>query len=639
MSFDHGSQSLGIRNPFKLYGFVRAITGLLIVAVAAFYIWQSIGELKQSTVNGSILLVGSLLLLAGGLKTLGSGVFQMLRFFVGRSVPTSLAHNFSDTESASSQAESTLTSYTAQSLKSMLVARKNVTFQEPNGWTSRLVHTLIPKLLFLPIPIRNLVQRYTSAVITSIALISAFLIAWIVISSGVVGIAGDVVFTLFSILLLIYLTSTWFKLKNSLSRKAETEVDNVGSGRFIVLISAAIIIPVGLGILLNLAVENSREVQQLLASDFTFFTPEFIGFSAWPLLGLLAVLIIITCAPILLMIVERTRLVNPVTEVSEHRDNWEEEVHPKELFINLENIVLANRRYKEMPNRIYSELKPEIEQQDDKGSFDGDLLIETQPAYQEINHSNLSKTAKLIGLLLSQVLILVGSGLFLALVFSIIELANYVIPTVKQVMDSGINEYNFASIITPGANLLVGTLMTLFSWRLVKSFGLSSELFVKVMFSEIQFESLLMYFKCEGTYRESRLSTGMSMHDSTRSENTVVSSSFTPWVITSRIVSNTFAQEGAQNIEHARHVMEMHSNRQEMDAIVSEVLGFISNRSTLASVKTERDLAGINTLNSINQQSLKSKSGGAIGQNYAVIDDEAAGYIRQQEDSTSPEKE
>ncbi|PPT10886.1 hypothetical protein CKA32_007133 [Geitlerinema sp. FC II] len=43
-------------------------------------------------------------------------------------------------------------------------------------------------------------------------------------------------------------------------------------------------------------------------------------------------------------------LVTPQTEVSEFRANMQESVHPNEIFINIENIVLANRRYKEVPN-------------------------------------------------------------------------------------------------------------------------------------------------------------------------------------------------------------------------------------------------------------------------------------------------
>ncbi len=66
-----------------------------------------------------------------------------------------------------------------------------------------------------------------------------------------------------------------------------------------------------------------------------------------------------------------------------------------------------------------------------------------------------------------------------------------------------------------------------------------------LFYAEIQFDSLLIYFKCEGTFTESKISTGTSIHDSTRSENTLVRTSITSWGIVSGIVSTCgYAQPG-----------------------------------------------------------------------------------------------
>jgi len=35
-------------------------------------------------------------------------------------------------------------------------------------------------------------------------------------------------------------------------------------------------------------------------------------------------------------------------------------VHPNEIFINIENIVLANSRFKEIPNKVYREFDPNL---------------------------------------------------------------------------------------------------------------------------------------------------------------------------------------------------------------------------------------------------------------------------------------
>jgi len=68
-------------------------------------------------------------------------------------------------------------------------------------------------------------------------------------------------------------------------------------------------------------------------------------------------------------------------------DNWQENVHPKDIFISFDR-EMAKLRYKEMPNRIYCEMKPELimEGSMDKGSFTGDTIQETQPIYEEVKY-------------------------------------------------------------------------------------------------------------------------------------------------------------------------------------------------------------------------------------------------------------
>ncbi len=633
MAFDHGSHSLGIKNPFKLYGFMRSVTGLLLTLLAANFIWQSLQLLKEDGISGGIILFFSLVLLAGGISTLGSGIFQLLRFFVGRSVPVSLATNFSETERHSASEEKHLTAYDEQTLKSMLMGRKNVTFEEPAGWTSRLVHTIFPRLLFLPVPIRNLVQRLASAILTSLTLAVAFMVSWVVVSSGVVGDAGSLVLSAFSVLLVSYLALTWFKLQRPLNRKAERSVESLGSGKFIFLIATAIIVPIGLGIAINTAASSGANIDRILAQVYGLVNDDFVGFSAWPLLGILVACCVAICVPVITMITQRTNQVDARTEVSEYRDHWQETIHPKELFINLDNMILANRRYKEMPNRVYSEFNPEIHQQGEKGSFAGELLIETQPAFKPNDQSSGFKTTKLMALLLSQLFILGAGGLFIYLAYTIIDSVEAIRAMAEQASNGGLSQRNVATWFTPVANGIVTTLTGFFIWRMLKSFGLSLEQFTKWMYAELRFESLLMFFKCEGTYIESKLATGMSIHDSTRSENLVVKTNFTPWVITSRVVTNTFAQEGAQNIEHERHVMTMSGNKEEMDTIIGEMREFLDSRESLAKVSSEKDLAGISTIHAINQQTRaateqQSSQQAAQAAVTQVSDEEVGGFIR-----------
>lgn len=72
--------------------------------------------------------------------------------------------------------------------------------------------------------------------------------------------------------------------------------------------------------------------------------------------------------------------------------------------------------------------------------------------------------------------------------------------------------------------------------------GLLSNVFARILsnaahlfYAEIRFESLPVFFRCEGTFSESKISTGTGIHDSTRSENTLVRSSITLWIIVSQV--------------------------------------------------------------------------------------------------------
>ena len=80
-------------------------------------------------------------------------------------------------------------------------------------------------------------------------------------------------------------------------------------------------------------------------------------------------------------------------------------------------------------------------------------------------------------------------------------------------------------------------------------------------------------------------------------------SSLTPWIISSRIMTSTFADSGAKNVEHPRHILEMQENPEEMQSIIADIRSFFSDRETIASIKNEQDLANTNQIHQINQQS------------------------------------
>ena len=287
--------------------------------------------------------------------------------------------------------------------------------------------------------------------------------------------------------------------------------------------------------------------------------------------------------------------------MSEYRANWQENIHPRELFVNIDNIVMANRRYKEIPNRVYRELNPSLnEQSESKGNFSGEVMIETQPEFAPLEHTALFRQLRLWATLAGQVLLFVGpiilfyllseAQLILSIVREFTAIAKPSDAAVSQFIVSLFNESQFV-------------ISLVFSWLICHSFGRLLQNYSHTFWAELNFDSLLVYLKCEGTYTQSKLTTGKGIYDSTSSENYVMRSSLTPWIISSRIISSTFADSGAKNVEHPRHILEMQDNPQEMQAILDDIQSFLSDRETIANIKNQQDLSNTEQIYQINQQS------------------------------------
>src|SRR5690606_6743174 len=141
------------------------------------------------------------------------------------------------------------------------------------------------------------------------------------------------------------------------------------------------------------------------------------------------------------------------------------------------------------------------------------------------------------------------------------------------------SDVTFRSVLS---TLFYPALFFLFSTILANS--------VHYFYSEILFSSYLVHFFADGTYTESRISTGMSVYDSNRSENTIIRTSATPWLLVSEIVSSTFADSTTNNLEGKRYVMEMYKADVFRDEIVNGIKYYLENRELLANIDSEKDL-------------------------------------------------
>lgn len=627
MAFDYGSIDLGLKNPFKLEGKVTAARGLIESIAGISLLVIAAGSVKEDTTAGWILMLFGMFILALGIRSLSTGIYATLKYFVGRNHPTSLAYNFSKSESSTAQEEKKEVAYNAQSLEEMLVGRKNSTFKEPNGFLSRLLHSLIPKLLFLPYPIRNVAQRlFGSWVSTLVALVAYGLVAFVSLS-GFTGEAGELAFPVYSAILMFYVLFSWRSSSKPISRNAERNIEALGGGTLAKIISLSFILPIVIGLSMSWLMQEQHISKQEIDAWLTQLPNLHAG------LYLIAIIILATlsCALVFTMIKARLNAVNPAAEVSELRENWQESVHPDEVFINLDNLVMANRRYKEVPNRVYRELDPKLQEQiEGKGGFRGEMIQEVQPKLHAVELGKSFTLTRLIALISANLLYIVALVLTVFLAYSLIDVYYYInsanINNLQQAFNSQ-NVIQFGSLLMSSVHIFIIAII-------IKAFARLLANCAHLFFAEMQFESLLVYFKCEGTFTESKISTGTGIHDSTRSENTLVRSSITPWVIVSRVISSTFAATGMKNLEHPRHIMEMHKDEGQLQAIKNDVIAFLKDRESIASITSERDLGNASQIHQLNQQTRAMPNQQAITKE----DEEAAGYLRQEENLTPEPK-
>lgn len=630
MAFDYGSIDLGLKNPFKTEGLVTSLRGVVQSLFGVYLLIAGAGTVKEDSITGWVLAVFGLLLLGGGIKVLSNGIMAMLRYFVGRNHPTSLARNFSKSERSTAQEESRYVAYNDQSLEEMLMGRKNSTFIEPKGLLARLAHTVFPKLLFMPYPVRNMAQRLLGAWVRTLTAMVAFGFVAFVSLAGFAGEAGELAFPIYTVLLTLYLMHVWKAAGKAISRGAEQSIHSMGGGDLVKTIAFALLLPVVVGLVISwwmsAAHVSAAEIEQQFAGLPSFH-------AGWYLVSIFIGALLCTLITVMLL-KKRLADANPVSEVSELRENWQESVHPKEIFINLDNLVMANRRYREVPNRVYRELDPSLQEQvDGKGAFSGEMIQEVQPKVKPMNLGAVFDKLRLVSLLF-------GNSLF---VFGIVFTFFLAHATVDVVMVLDAMNYRLTEV-TPHSSLmlLAATAMTAIHFLLIgyvlRAFARLAANIAHLFYAEIQFESMLIYFKCEGTFTESKISTGAGIHDSTRSENTLVRSSITPWVIVSRIVSTTFAATGMKNLEHPRHILEMHKSDNELASIRNDVIEFLKDRESIASITSNRDLGNASQIHQLNEQTRANVSSQDKLEQKNASDDEAAGYLRQEE-ARSQDKE
>ncbi|WP_411954004.1 hypothetical protein ACKXGF_12300 [Alkalibacillus sp. S2W] len=557
MDFQYGSDSLDIQNPFKKEGLYYIISGIIIAIIGILSVLTLRSQvLENGTISGWISVGVSLFILALGIQFLTKGFIRLSRFYVGRGVPTSLSDNKTKSEKNTVEPNAY---YSSNALEQMLMGRKNTTFDEPTILFERAMYSILPNLLFLPHSMRNYIYILVRNTSLSLIGLMVFLIAYLSGSIGLTNLTQETLLGWLGVSLSLLLILIWFFNPLSLSKVNEKTLLKGTNTKIALIIVLAILVPV----LLELGIREGVSIPTIP------FNPSLFLIVSYLLIG-----VVFTVGIILAK--QRSELSNPNTEVSESRDHWQENVHPKDFFRALD-MEMADLRYKEIPNRVYRELNPNLNMEGsmDKGSFEGDTIQETQPIFEPFTYNESLQTSRFIASILGHVFVIVSALLFFMLSHN------------RELTD-------FMSIFNS------------FSYPLILLlFGMNLLTIAHLFWGEMLFKSNLIQFHGEGTYTESKLSVGMSITDSTRSENTVVRTSYSSWFLVSELITTIQARPGANTLNRARYIMTINRSDDLLQHLVNRIKGFLDEREMVATTNSELDDEAMSKIYSLNDRGSK----------------------------------
>jgi len=548
MAFEYGTQKLNIRNPFRFEGLVRSIRGLVLTAIGVYLLLQIQPLLSIDKTHAWLSLAIGSVFVIGGFKALGIGLFQVMRFFVGRAAPASLTKNVA--REAVQEKEPAL--YTAQTIHNMLMSKSNPTFTEPQGWFARAVHSIFPGLIVTPWPIRNTAQTLVMKITRSLIALGAFLVASLVIvmvfagSEG--GDAGSAVITLaFQIVLLVYLGLVWVKLGNPLARENMTKLHTYSSGGLALVVVGAIVIPVlmaqgWIALWQNVSFRDREAFVELLPALEPIFR-------TGTLLTLTVVCAAVVAAVAVVLIRARIRMVEIKTSSSEKNSSWRFDLHPRQIFTTLRDLVLMQRREQELPNRMYQDDNDTGQANRDNEQFNGDLITEIQPVVEEVSEPAAMRYARIAGTVTAQILMLIGAVLFWQGAENVLFHMNAWDQLIAQRASI---ELLLNQLLIPAG----GTVAMLLASLLLMGFGRTLDRICHMFWAEIFFRSKVFDFHCEGTVMRATHYRGADRH-SASSEQDVFTFDATYFALAADFVSSTFAVSGQYNLEQPRYVLSM----------------------------------------------------------------------------------
>lgn len=343
MSFEFSAQGdrLDLPNPFRVENWFRFTAAALLCIAGLVSLLLSRHNLASHRGLWAFLpLAMGIFLLGSGINYARIGMMQ-LRFYFGRGQPAGLADEITD----SSQDGHTKSSAELQER----MRSASLWFQEPKGAINGLLYSLIPALIYAPMPIRRLAFAQFQSGLALVATLLSFIIASIGFDN-----ASDRAW-----ISLLFFAFTFFLLLKPMEQRAN---------------HTATLNPAGLIGLLLVAV-----FAPIVVPMVSHYLPDL----SWlPLTAQTIALLLCASVAVAAFFIALTRqtVIPPKTSMGSEIATVSMNGQPKQLLDELER-ELQRRWVEQIPNRRYARRTPNVAGQ--SGQFTGQLFEETQPLPRE----------------------------------------------------------------------------------------------------------------------------------------------------------------------------------------------------------------------------------------------------------------
>jgi len=542
MGYEYGKDVLNIKNPFKDAARLMLIRGAITTIIGVILL-LSIKDLMNSGLQALAYIT-----LLSSLIILADGITNLFSGVI------KLFRFLVGREVPKSLNKS----YSKEALYEMLEGRKNFTFKSPANFLEHLTVSIYENYMFLPPPLRKILYQVLKMVYFASLIMISYGIILLTNYLGFSKVMDNNLLPWYTFILLSVLFVMWL-----LNQPTGQRLYKLPSAKTDIIFSLVIIITsIGL--------------------PFASTAVSGVNIPYPPIKPVSYVLLILLLAAVagafsFALAFFRAKKVDPATLTSEFREHWSQNLHPQDVFRSFTH-ELDNIRYKELPHRVYLELNPQLNMEGsmDKGTYAGETMVETQPYSKNLNEEDNLVKLRLGAAILGHLMGIIAS---IILFFSC----------------KNLNTPEAGNIITM---FLPVVILFIFSSYLTK--------LALVYWSEVTFESFLIYLKIEGSYTESTISTGKAIYDSTSSENKLVRSSITSRLLISRLFTSTFAGGLAKNLNQPRFVLTLEKADDMQNLVINGIKKFMSEKEVIASIVSEKDKESTNEIHKLNVEQRKN---------------------------------